>query len=389
LKAGHKILGLHAIPISGYGNFAVLMAFMPLNGLFQGGLLRHHLSSGDICCKDGAMSDKMKKKHYLILNILKEADRPLGSAQIREELLLAGHDISERSIRLYLQELDDSGLTEKHNQRKRRISQTGLKELEATKIIERVGFLSARIDQMTFRMNFDLTTRTGTVVINITVVDPRQVQKNLRLMSKVFECGYSMGELMTLLPPGETLGHITVPDGMVGLGTVCSITLNGVLLKYGIPAVSRFGGLLEIEEQTATRFVEIIMYDGTSLDPLEIFIRSGMTDYTGAVTKGNGRIGASFREFPAESQHMVDDLAQRLHKIGLGGFMRIGRPGQTLLDIPVGAGRVGAIVIGGLNPVAILEENGVRAHSRALAGLIDFSRLFHYSELGERLKAYR
>ena len=335
------------------------------------------------------MSEKMKKKHRLILNILKEADRPLGSAQIREELLLAGHDISERSIRLYLQELDDSGLTEKHNQRKRRISQSGIKELEATKIIERVGFLSARIDQMTFRMNFDLTTRMGTVVINVTVVDPRHVHKNLRLMSKVFECGYSMGELMTLLPPGETLGHITIPDGMVGLGTVCSITLNGVLLKYGIPTVSRFGGLLEIEERAASRFVEIIMYDGTSLDPLEIFIRSGMTDYTGAVTKGNGRIGASFREFPAESQHLVDELAQRLQKIGLGGFMRIGRPGQTLLDIPVGAGRVGAIVIGGLNPVAILEENGVRAHSRALAGLIDFSRLFHYSELGERLKAYR
>ena len=165
------------------------------------------------------MSEKMKKKHHLILNLLKEADRPLSSAQIREELLLAGNDISERSIRLYLQELDDAGLTEKHNQRKRRISQTGLKELEATKIIERVGFLSARIDQMTYRMNFDLTTRTGTVVINVTVVDPRHVQKNLRLMSKVFECGYSMGELMTLLPPGETLGHITVPDGMVGLGT--------------------------------------------------------------------------------------------------------------------------------------------------------------------------
>lgn len=335
------------------------------------------------------MSEKMKKKHHLILGVLKEADRPLGSAQIREELLLAGHDVSERSIRLYLQELDDAGLTEKHNQRKRRISAAGLKEFEATKIIERVGFLSAKIDQMTYRMNFDLTTRTGSVVINVTVVDPRYVRKNLNLMSKVFEYGYSMGELLTLIPPGETLGHISVPEGMIGLGTVCSITLNGVLLKYGIPTVSRFGGLLEIEERLPTRFAEIIMYDGTSLDPLEIFIRSGMTNYTGAVTAGNGRIGASFREFPSESQHMVDELAQRLGKIGLGGFMRIGRPGQALLDIPVGEGRVGAIVIGGLNPVAILEENGVRAYSRALAGLIDFSRLFHYRELEDRLKAYR
>lgn len=335
------------------------------------------------------MHEKLKKKHHLILGVLKEANRPLGSAQIREELLLAGQDISERSIRLYLQELDDAGLTEKHNQRKRRIAEAGLKELEAIKIIERVGFLSAKIDQMTYRMNFDLHTRAGSVVINVTMVEPHHILKNLPLMAKVFEHGYSMGALMALIAPGETLGHISVPDDMVGLGTVCSITLNGVLLKYGIPTVSRFGGLLEIEDHQPSRFAEIIMYDGTSLDPLEIFIRSGMTDYTGAVTTGNGRIGASFREFPSESQHMVDDLAQRLSTIGLGGFIRIGRPGQALLDIPVGESRVGAIVIGGLNPVGILEENGVRAHSRALAGLIDFSRLFHYRELGERLKAYR
>ncbi|HVN70831.1 MAG TPA: DUF128 domain-containing protein, partial [Desulfomonilia bacterium] len=196
------------------------------------------------------------------------------------------------------------------------------------------------------------------------------------------------GDMITLLPPGEKIGHTTVPEDMVGIGTVCSITLNGVLLKYGIPTNSRFGGLLEIKERKPTRFVEIIMYDGTSLDPLEVFIRSGMTNYLGAVRTGSGRIGASFREFPTASRDRVEDLAKQLSKIGLGGFMRIGRPGQTLLEIPVGEGRFGAIVIGGLNPVAILEENGVRVHSRALAGLIDFKRLFHYSELGKKLNPY-
>jgi repressor of nif and glnA expression len=333
------------------------------------------------------MSEKLKKKHLMILGVLKEANQPLGSVQICEKLVLSGHDISERTVRLYLQELDDAGLTEKANKRKRKISDLGLRELEATKIIERVGFLSAKIDQMTYRMNFDLNSRSGSVVINVTVANPMHVKDNLRLISKVYEYGYSMGELMTLLPPGESLGHITIPEGMVGLGTVCSVTLNGVLLKYGIPTVSRFGGLLEIEDRQPKRFVEIIMYDGTSLDPLEVFISSHMTDYLGAIG-GNGRIGASFREFPAESREVVEDLAQRLKKIGLGGFMCIGRPGQALLDIPVNEGRVGAIVIGGLNPVAALEEKGVRVHSRALAGLIDFQRLFHYQELESRLKAY-
>ena len=68
--------------------------------------------------------------------------------------------------------------------------------------------------------------------------------------------------------------------------------------------------------------------------------------------------------------------------------MSIGRPGQPLLDIPVSEGRFGAIVIGGLNPVSILEETGIRVYSRALSGLIDFSRLFHFQEMHERLQRY-
>ena len=197
-----------------------------------------------------------------------------------------------------------------------------------------------------------------------------------------------MGHLVTFLAPGESLGHITIPEGMIGIGTVCSITLNGVLLKHGIPTVSRFGGLLEIEDKKPVRFVEIIMYDGTSIDPLEVFIRSGMTNYMGAVETGSGRIGASFREFPAESRDLVEQLAEKLKRIGLGGLVRIGFPGQPLLDIPVNEGRVGAIVIGGLNPVSILEESGVRAYSRALTSIIDFSRLFRYEEMGNRIKEY-
>jgi len=65
--------------------------------------------------------------------------------------------------------------------------------------------------------------------------------------------------------------------------------------------------------------------------------------------------------------------------------MEIGQPGQSLFNIPVSEGRVGAVVIGGLNPVAVLEEMGIRVVSRALSGLLDFNRLFHYEELRSRL----
>lgn len=331
------------------------------------------------------MAGKKGKKELNILTVLRNSSSPMTSARIAQELSGLGLEISERTVRHYLHAMDKGGFTKNSGRRGHEITAQGLTEVDSSKIVERVGFLSAKIDRMTYAMNFDPNIMSGTVVINVTMVDPKRLAPCIPYISKVYADGYAMGHLVTFLAPRETVGHITVPDGMIGVGTVCSITLNGVLLKHGIPTASRFGGLLEIENKIPVRFVEIIMYDGTSIDPLEVFIRSGMTDYMGAIRTGAGRIGASFREFPAESRDTVQHLANKLDRIGLGGLVRIGQPGQALLEIPVSEGRIGAIVIGGLNPVSILEEAGIRVYSRALAGLIDFSRLFRFEEMESRI----
>ena len=331
------------------------------------------------------MSEKTEKKRLAILRILRESGGPLGSSKITERLVAAGHEISERTVRFYLQASDGEGLTENRGRKGHFIAHRGLEELENARIIEKVGFLAAKIDQMTYRMNFDLSTGTGTVVVNVSIVEKSRLESAIPLMKSVFRAGYGMGRLMALFPPGERVGEATVEEGMLGIGTVCSITLNGVLLAHGIPTYSRFGGLLELQNSKPTRFVEIIHYDGTSLDPLEVFIRSGMTDYSNATKTGSGRIGASFREWPAESRDHVNDLARRLDRVGLGGFISLGWPHQPLLEIPVQQGRVGAIVMGGLNPAGILEERGIKTHSLALAALAEYEIFFPYEELDARV----
>ena len=331
------------------------------------------------------MLENREKRKLAILVALRTSGQAVSSAAVAEILADQGHEVSERTVRLDLLELDRSGLTRSMGRRGRRITDKGLAELDAAQALERVGFLSAKIDQMTYWMNFDLATRTGTVVVNTTLVEPRQLASCIDKVCKVFEKGYAMGTLLALLQPGERVGKLIVPEGMLGFCSVCSITLNGVLLKHGIPTRSRFGGLLELRNGRPRRFLEIITYDGTSIDPLEVFIRSAMTDYVGAIETGNGRIGASFRELPAESRQLTIDLAQKLDAIGLGGLVEVGLPGGDLLDIPVSEGRIGAIVIGGLNPVAILEELGIRVVSKALSGLLEFNRLFPYRELPDRL----
>ncbi|MBL7016008.1 MAG: DUF128 domain-containing protein [Kiritimatiellales bacterium] len=334
--------------------------------------------------------EKRERKRLAVLDVLSANERPLGSSKITDILTAQGVEISERTVRLYLHELDKLGMTENLGRRGRRITESGMREADDARVFERAGFLSGKIDTMAYRMDFDPDRCRGQVVLNLSLIKPSDITaERRRLIGRVFAKGYAMGKMMALFEPGETFCGTPIPDDMVGIGTVCSITLNGVLLQHGVPTVSRFGGLLELANGHPTRFVELINYDGTSIDPLEVFIRSGMADYIGAITTGNGRIGASFREFPAESIETVHAAAARLEEIGLGSLMCLGNPGQALYGIPVGPHRAGAVIIGGLNPMSIFEETGLRVHSRALSGLIDFRRLFHYSEFRAQLESLK
>jgi HTH-type transcriptional regulator, global nitrogen regulator NrpRI len=331
--------------------------------------------------------DKKQRNRAAILGALHKLGSPATSVSLTQFLAAGGHNLSQRTVRLYLGQLDAEGLTAAQG-RRRQITDQGLAELHATHMLQRVGYLSAKIDQMAYSMTFDLVTRTGLVVVNLSIVDPRHLAASQEIIGKVFERGYAMGSLLAILAPGESLGRYTIPPGNVGFCTVCSITLNGVLMKHGVPTTSRFGGLLELRDGKPTRFVEMIHYDGTSIDPLEVFIRSGMTDYCGAVKNGNGLIGAGFREMPENSRDLAVQLAQRVSAVGLGGFMQIGWPGQPVLELPVTPGRIGVVMIGGLNPIAVLEEQGHRVNSRALAGLLEYQRLFHFEELPKVLGQY-
>jgi repressor of nif and glnA expression len=329
------------------------------------------------------MGDTTDGKRLAILRILREKNEALSSETITRLLLKRGFKLTERTVRFHLLKTDESGLTEIVYKKGRQITKKGITELSKTHVIEKVGFFTAKIDQMIYRMSFKLSRLKGTVVGNVSYIKRSDLKKAVPLMKGVFKSGYAMGCLLTLFKSVEQAGEVFIPEGHVGIGTVCSVTLNGVLLSHGIPVTSRFGGLLEIIDHVPERFVEIIMYDGTTVDPLEVFIKSCMTNYTGAINNGNGQIGAGFREIPMGTEKKVLPIIKRLEKAGLGGFLKIGWSGQSLLGIPINEGRVGMVLIGGLNPVAILEEHGIKVHSKALSCLIDYKRLFSYEKLEE------
>jgi len=59
----------------------------------------------------------------------------------------------------------------------------------------------------------------------------------------------------------------------------------------------------------------------------------------------------------------------------------LGKPGRSLLDIPVSEGSMGMIVVGGLNPLAAVEETGIPTENIAMKLLFDFNKMVPYTQI--------
>ncbi len=200
-------------------------------------------------------------------------------------------------------------------------------------------------------------------------------------MGEVFKAGICVSELVATASEGEKLGSVVIPSGKNGLATVCSVVINGILLKSGVPIGSRFSGVLEVRNSKPRRFVAIIDYAGTSLDPSEQYIRANMTSVSEAVKTGDGKILANFREIPAPSRAIVDEKIAMLKEAGIGGVYALGNTSEATCQIAVGLNRVGMVLLGGLNPMAAAVETGVEVENIAESGLIDFEQLESFWQL--------
>ena len=322
-----------------------------------------------------------ERKIISILKVLSESTGPLGSITIARELERHGIFLSERAVRYHLRITDERGYTQPLGRDGRMLTAKGLEELRMALAPEQVGFIYERLELLAFNTTFDPQKRTGQLPINTSFIDKGNFQKALAAMSDAFRAGLCVSELVATASEGEKLGSIVIPRGKIGLATVCSVVINGVLLKAGIPIESRFGGVLEVRESKPRRFTAIINYDGTSLDPSEQYIRAKMTSTGEAARTGNGKILANFREMPAPSRSIAREVISSLKEAGIGGVYALGNTSEPICQIAIGLNRVGMVLLGGLNPVAAAVEAGIEIENMAESGMIDFEQLTSFWQL--------
>ena len=244
-----------------------------------------------------------------------------------------------------------------------------------------IMFIISRIENMMYEVTFDPVKRKGNIIVNISIVNKSDLKKVLALIKQAVHSGLSVSPYIKILEPGEKIGNVRIENGKIGIATACSITIDGVLLKAGIPVKPKFGGVVEIHDGSPLRFTDILTYDSTTIDPLDVLMSQELTSVTGMINTGSGKILANLREAPMAARDKIEQVLDSLVEAGFSCILEVGEPNNDVLGIQVGRDKLGIVVIGGTNPMALVQEHDIEINTQEMSVLLDIEEMVHIDEL--------
>lgn len=229
---------------------------------------------------------------------------------------------------------------------------------------EKVKFLLSKAWNLIYNVDFDVETQKGNVIVNVSYVNNDDLDDALEIINRVFQAKpeYCTSKFYKIIPHSD--GERT------GIATVCSFTIDGILIKNDVLVTPKYSGILEIEEK-GPRFTELTAYSGSSLDPHEVYISKGMTSVLDSL-KGTGRILASLREIPYMARSNAIDILDKVQETGFS-ILKIGNPSELLYNAKVERYHVGIAAPGGLNPIAALNEEDIPVNVKAVETMMNLS----------------
>jgi len=236
-------------------------------------------------------------------------------------------------------------------------------------------FTNHRIEEYALRVTYRPEEDTGKIIYNLSLIESRDLEFALSILKEAHNTGTTISDRIRVAGPGEVVDGYTVPDGQYGICTMCSITLDALLIQHGIPLNPIGGGIVEVEGRIAQRFTSMILYRDTTLDPLEVLISQEATSILDVMRHGNGNILANIRECHMEAESLMGMVLDELAAIGFSGVLDVGAPNVPLLGVPVSPQYVGVAIVGGTNAMAAVREAGRPVVTRALKGLIDIREM--------------
>jgi global nitrogen regulator NrpRII len=236
-------------------------------------------------------------------------------------------------------------------------------------------FVNNNIEDYAMQVTFDPVAGEGNVVYNLSLIKNEDLDFAISILKAAHKTGVSVSGLVRFFSSGDSASGYAIPKGCTGICTMCSITFDGLLIRRGIPVNPIGGGVVQIENRTPIRFTHIILYEHTTIDPLQVLISQKTTSVTDVMRKGSGNMLANIREFHMEAEPLVGIVLDELSSSSYSGILEVGMPNLPLLGVPVSPQYVAIAAVGGTNPMAVIRESGRWVQTQAMKGLMDIRQM--------------
>jgi HTH-type transcriptional regulator, global nitrogen regulator NrpRI len=314
---------------------------------------------------------RTERKYIEILRILKEHQDPMGAKRLSELMAERGFILSDRAVQYYLSYLDTMGFTQKIGNQGRVLTPAGREETDNALVDDRIGFIISKLERLAYRSTFDPVTATGDVAYNLSIVREESLEDLTAAFDEVVHSGCGFFNTYRIIDNDPR-----IPRGSVGVITLCSISMDGVFQRRGIPVRMAFGGRLEITNGIPEQFRDLIAYRGTTIDPLELFISSGLTSISSFARTKTGIALANVREVPCAARKQVEET---IGQMNASGFVFPVIMGNQVFNLPNNPHRLSIVAFSGLNYIGNAVEHGIEVKTEIGAGNIRFSKIMETS----------
>ncbi|MBR3197553.1 MAG: DUF128 domain-containing protein [Methanobrevibacter sp.] len=228
----------------------------------------------------------------------------------------------------------------------------------------KLPFMLSKSWNLIQQVNFDVEKQKGEIISNVSYVSKDNIDEALSIMEDTYNRNPKY-----INPYYKLLDHPT-DKSKIGIATICSLSIDGILINNGIMSNPKYSGLLELTEPPL--FIDMISYNGTTLDPHKIFLSKDMTSITGS--DGPNKILASVKEIPYITRDYAVQILEILNNIGFSIY-KIGKPREVVYNTKVDNYNFGVITGGGLNSIGAIKEKGMDIEVKAIEKLIAFEKM--------------
>ena len=236
-------------------------------------------------------------------------------------------------------------------------------------------FVNHRIEEYAMQVTFDPREGEGNVIYNLSLVKTGDLEYVISTFKDAFKAGVCVSGLVRIEGSGEIIGNYRVADDFTAVITMCSSTLDGVLMRRGVPLNPIGGGLVEVDHRIPKRFTHIILYEYTTIDPLQVLISQEMTSVNSVMRKGSGSLLANIRQCHMEAESLIGEVIDDLAGSTFSGILDVGLPNTPALGVAVDPQYMGIVALGGTNPMAAVKESGTYVMTQAIKGVMDIAEM--------------